>query len=158
MNKYKNKQSSELDHVRATQAAVQVVRAECARGGRVCAVRNAQVVLCGGRASGSRQCRCSWRGGRRGEREPGYLRLGRRLDRAAHHAVDHGLRVGQSAVHRARHAVLGEQLESVGARHSVLVDVRDRVHQWTQEDLRVVIKEVNLRIQVYSTCSYVLYY
>lgn len=59
-------------------------------------------------------------------------------------ALHHGARVAQAAADLVRAAVGLDQLELEGAEVSALVDVRHGAHQWTQDDLGMVLEEVDL--------------
>ena len=75
-------------------------------------------------------------------RRLGSVRTGRlRLQQT----FGHGARVAKATGELLAAAVLLDEVELVRARVALLVDVRARAHQRTQDDLSVVLKEVDLR-------------
>ena len=61
--------------------------------------------------------------------------------------VDHTLRVLDSCVQLFRTTALFQSCQTIGSNLSMLVDVSHRAHQWTKNDFRVILKEVDLNQQ-----------
>jgi len=88
---------------------------------------------------------------RRFRRRLGSCCWTRRL--GCHESINHRPRVLESWFKFFVAAVRLEERQTIGAHFTLLIDVRDGNHEWTQDDLSVVLKEVHLKQTIRHTIN-----
>ena len=127
-----------LDPPAACTTCIKRVKCEERLAGDQHARRVRLVMLLGDGAEARRE---GWLGGGGGARRVGLRRRRLGLDET----LDHGARVAQATGQLLAAAELLDQRQAVRPRVALLVDVRTRAHQRTQNNLCVILKEVYLQ-------------